>query len=187
MHWLTLLTKALARPFYWWVVVAPWEQGLRVRLGKTAKALHPGWHFKIPFFDRVYVQSVRSRTMSRQNATATTKDGKSVVFSLAIHFAVADIKQLFDSLSTPEATLAAKATAVAATHISEHERADISTTSLGQEITSNLGMDGVGLSDIVVEVFMLADVRAYRFISAEYSESASLKNFEAEGGCGLRQ
>ena len=64
MEWLSTIVRSLWRPFQWWVVVAQWELGLRIRLGKKTKALNPGIHFRIPFLDRIYIQSARLRTIS---------------------------------------------------------------------------------------------------------------------------
>lgn len=49
------------RQFQIWVVVAPWEQAVRVRLGKHLSVLNAGVHLKLPFADLVYLQSVRLR------------------------------------------------------------------------------------------------------------------------------
>jgi len=41
-----------------WVIVQPWEQGLRVRLGKHIKLVNGGLYFKIPYIDSYYIQSI---------------------------------------------------------------------------------------------------------------------------------
>lgn len=32
-----------------WIVIAPWEVGVRIRLGRKAVALGPGLHLRIPW------------------------------------------------------------------------------------------------------------------------------------------
>lgn len=44
-----------------WVVIAPWEIGVRVRLGKTAVAMRPGLHPRIPFVDVITLVNTRLR------------------------------------------------------------------------------------------------------------------------------
>ena len=56
------LFAQLSNVLTWVVVVAPWEQALRIRWGKTATLLKGGVYLRIPFIDRIYRQSVRKRT-----------------------------------------------------------------------------------------------------------------------------
>src|SRR5467141_2687015 len=102
MEWLATLLRAFAQPFQWWIVIAPWEQGLRVRIGKIAAELGPGIHFRIPFFDRIYVQSIRLRTIMRSNQTVSSFDGHPLALSFSIDFSITNLREMFDTLSSPE-------------------------------------------------------------------------------------
>jgi len=44
-----------------WIVIAPWEIGVRVRLGRNADAMQPGFHFRIPFVDVITLVNTRLR------------------------------------------------------------------------------------------------------------------------------
>lgn len=55
------ILRSFWRCFIWWVVIQPWEQGIRVRLGKKRVRLEPGIHFRIPYLDAVFKQSNRLR------------------------------------------------------------------------------------------------------------------------------
>jgi regulator of protease activity HflC (stomatin/prohibitin superfamily) len=60
-----------------WIVVPPWDQGVRVRLGKNATRLGPGFHLRVPFVDDVTLVNTRLRIHSTpqvtlQNGSATT-------------------------------------------------------------------------------------------------------------------
>lgn len=44
-----------------WIVIAPWEIGVRIRLGKQATALVPGVHFRVPFVDAITLVNTRLR------------------------------------------------------------------------------------------------------------------------------
>ena len=57
-----------------WIVVAPWEVGIRVRIGKHARALQPGPHFRIPFLDRITVVNTRLRVLT--SPPVTIQNGK---------------------------------------------------------------------------------------------------------------
>src|SRR6267143_1793761 len=122
MEWLTTLLRAFAQPFQWWIVVAPWERGLRIRLGKAAAELAPGIHWRIPFLDRIYLQSVRTRTITETYQTISSQDGCTLVLSIAIDFVITDLRQMFDTLSSPEATLKCRATAAIAEFVALRNR-----------------------------------------------------------------
>ena len=59
----------------WWIVVAPWEIAIRVRLGKTATSLLPGFHFRIPFLDEIHIVNTRTRIV-RTPVTTLASDNK---------------------------------------------------------------------------------------------------------------
>lgn len=66
------LLQALSRFFSsWkcWVVVAPWEIGVRVRLGHISKGLGPGPHFRIPLLDQVTLVNTRLRISTAPSVT----------------------------------------------------------------------------------------------------------------------
>ncbi len=44
-----------------WIVIAPWEIGVRIRLGKNAVSLKPGLHWRIPFLDAITLVNTRLR------------------------------------------------------------------------------------------------------------------------------
>src|SRR3990167_9601576 len=117
MEWLTTIIKSLARPFQWWVVIAEWESGLLVRLGKNSRVLAPGIHLRIPFLDRIYVQSIRLRTISFSGMQCVTKDGKTAVVGASISFSVSNVKDLYDSCSTPEYTLETQIQQIGRAHV----------------------------------------------------------------------
>ena len=55
------LLRTATEIFRWWVIVQPWESCLRVRLGRHVALLAPGVHWRIPYVDQAYRQSVRLR------------------------------------------------------------------------------------------------------------------------------
>lgn len=44
-----------------WIVVASWEVGVRIRLGKNAVAMRPGLHLRLPFIDVIVLVNTRLR------------------------------------------------------------------------------------------------------------------------------
>ena len=88
-----------------WVIVQPWETGLRVRNGKKIKKLYPGLYFRLPYFDSVYIQEKRLRIISLPIQTVTTKDLQTVTLNGAVGYAITDIKTLYQTLFHPETTI----------------------------------------------------------------------------------
>lgn len=171
----TAVLRAMSKPLKWWVVIAEWEQGIRIRLGKNSTLLSPGIHFRIPWLDRIYVQSDRLRTMTNSGITCRSRDNKTVVFGLAMHFAIANVKQLYMTLDDPEQTIRAYAIDQALKFIEVSNAADITTGALEKAVTfCDDRVAGWGLRDLSFTVTTMAVVRAYRLLSHEHESSSGL-------------
>src|SRR5688572_22622520 len=110
--------------FIWWTVIQPWEQGIRVRLGKKRVPLAPGIHFKIPYADHVYIQTTRRRYSNFGPCTATSRDGQTITLAGAVGFTIADLDKLYDKLQNPEDALHAITTGTVAGYVAAHDIAD---------------------------------------------------------------
>lgn len=166
--WLTTIFHAMSQPLKWWVVVAPWEQGIRVRLGKEALKLDPGLHFRIPFLDRIYVQSIRLRIITSGIRTFSTSDNKVVNVNLGIRFAVRDIKQLYSTIADPEKTLLNHISSLAAKYVFKTSGKDLSPKDLQDYIDTSMVDDNWGLCDVSAHVIDFAITRTYRLIGNDY-------------------
>lgn len=172
--------QSLTKPFKWWVVIAEWEQGVRVRLGKNTTHLMPGIHLRIPWLDRVYVQSARLRTITVTGITCRTQDGKTAIISLATHFTVANMLQLYQRLSSPETTLEAMAIEQVISYVEQRSSGEIK----ANEISSSLSVDleDCGLSDVSFAVTSFTCCRAFRLISNDYSTSSGMGSIDHDYG-----
>ena len=164
MEWLDTLLQSVGKPFKWWVVIAPWEQGLRVRLGKKSRKLLPGIHFVIPFFDRVYRIGTRLRLVSEGGQTLTSLDGKIVTLSLAVQYAIVDIQKLFNTVTRPESTLLSRTQVVVSDLISKTNANEISCQSINEHLEGALPGEEWGLGQVRGFVTTFAFVRTYRFL-----------------------
>lgn len=169
MEWLSTLLQAFARPFTWWVVVASWEQGLRVRLGKQTKLLRPGVHLRIPFLDRIYVQSTRLRVVSCQGQSFSAGDGRTVTVSLSVRYAVRDIVLMYEAASAPEAVLLFEACRAASSYVSGRGSHDVSSEGLREFMSraTSAAADALGLRDVAVTITSFCVVRTLRLITGE--------------------
>ena len=167
MQWLTSVLQSAIKPLKWWLVVAAWEQGLRVRLGKTTKRLDPGFHWRIPFLDRAYVQSVRLRVAHASNQSISTKDGVVVTFGLALQYQVCDVVKLYQAVAAVEGVLLYAAVSKAARLISTVESAALDPEKLEQGINAEMPGEEYGLEKVQVSVTTFCTARCYRMITGD--------------------
>lgn len=165
MEWLNTLIERLSDLFRWWVVIAPWERGLRIRCGKHVRAFDAGIHLRIPIIDRFYIQSVRLRTVDTQTQTVTTKDGHALTFSGVIQYGIRDLRQLYDTLHQPDDTIIDIASALASQYVSERERGDVSPARLAEYVNARVDLTAHGLVGGEFRVVDFAFVRTYRLLN----------------------
>jgi regulator of protease activity HflC (stomatin/prohibitin superfamily) len=151
-----------------WVSVTPWEQAIRVRVGKHVRLLNPGLHWKFPILDVVYLQSTRLRVSSfgggRQ--TLSTTDGKNVTLCGSIAYSIHDIERLYRVLHHAEDSLQCIARGRIAEFITSHKLAECGPEDLTRIIGSALSAEFTeyGLSDVALYLSDYALVRTYRII-----------------------
>lgn len=184
MEWLTTIVRGLWRPLQWWVVVAQWELGLRIRLGKKIKPLNPGIHFRVPFLDRIYIQSARLRTISFTGMQCLTKDGKTAVVSAAISFLIRDIVKLYDSVSTVEHTLETMVIShliqkLAVLNSTEIRMSDLEFQSIEPELW--------GLAEVRVNIISFTICKTYRLITTDYRTGSNVWNLDDQMNNGERK
>ena len=65
-EWLQAIFNFFGR-FRVFYIVMPWEQAIRARLGSRVKLIGSGFHWKLPFLDRVFTQNIRLHVVSSWN------------------------------------------------------------------------------------------------------------------------
>lgn len=175
MNWLTPILSAFSKPLKWWVIVAPWERGLRVRLGRKDVLLEPGPHFRIPFVDRIYVQSIRLRAISDMNQDLTTRDGKPLTVSYAIEFSIGDLRRVYETFTDPEAVLLARAGALAVSWAEQTPMAEATPSALLVALQGLGSWEDRGLQGVTPRVIGFARAKPYRILSTDYRNVTGLK------------
>lgn len=163
----------------WWIIVTPWEKGIIVRFGKKVKSLSAGIHFKIPMFDKVYIQTVRSRNVASPIQTVTTKDGTVISISLIIQYSVSDIYKLYNTLYHPEMTIQNMVMGCASDYISKEEFKNCSVEKIMNNIKLVSLIDfGVQLEQVSIATY--AVVKTFRLIqdSSYIHEGYKLDDFK---------
>lgn len=88
-----------------WVIVQPWENGLRVRNGKKVKKLKGGIFFRLPYFDSIYIQEIRLRVTETPMQTLTSSDNQTITLNSSFGYVITDLEKLYNTLYQPEKTL----------------------------------------------------------------------------------
>lgn len=153
----------------WFVVVAPWEQAIRVRLGKHTTKLHAGIYLRIPFVDRVFKQSIRRRLSIIRAQTLTTADGKVITCAGALGFAIGDLEKLYDTLESPNDTLENEVAAIISRFIGGAPLKDCTSPKLEEYVRENLDLTRYGLIGQEFYTTSFATAKTYRFVTGDMS------------------
>jgi len=92
-------------PWNWYVKVLPWEQGLRIFVGKYTKLLEPGIHWRVPVLHDTFVQSTRRRVSNCDTQTVQTLDGENLTSAGTVDYRIVDLKKLYYNLHLAEDTI----------------------------------------------------------------------------------
>lgn len=156
------------------IIVQPWESGLRVRNGKTIKKLIPGIYFRIPYFDSVFIQENRLRVTSIHIQTLTSKDLKTITISGAVGYIINDIEKLYQTLFHPEMTIINIAMSEVAAFIFKNSSDDIDPEKIEEAVISKLNGNDYGLTFSYFKITNFAIVRTYRLIQDQSWTSEGL-------------
>lgn len=149
---LKLIIDAIVQFFTWIVVVTPWEQALRVRLGKRVRLLEAGIYFKIPFVDRVYRQSVRRRMCLISPQTLSTPDGATLTISAYVGYRIENIKTLYFSLHDAGATIEADIASLVSKYITSNSLVDCTPENISTFVLKENTLSVYGLVEVEISI-----------------------------------
>ena len=152
-----------------WVIVQPWEQGLRVRAGKKKKLLYPGIYFRIPYLDAVYVQEVRLRMISLSIQTITTADGQTLTINSSLGYLIEDIEKMYDTLFHPEGTISDMAMSETSSYVFSNKLADINPSEIEKAVLEKLSAQDYGIKFKYFRLTNFAAVKTFRLIQDHQS------------------
>lgn len=147
-----------------WVIVAPWEVAIRIRLGKFTKMLSAGIHFRFPYFDEFMIVNTRVRIATTTMQTITTKDGRAVSLAASIGFRLTDPLASFKRLSEPTATISAYATTLLTEYVLDKTLSEVSIGDLRKSILDGLRIFGSGMEFEFVSITDFAVVKTFRLL-----------------------
>lgn len=164
MNYIGQIIEFIQRFFIWWVSIMPWERAVHVRLGKRMKVLEEGVHLRVPFIDRVYVQTTRLRVMQGPPQTVTTRDGKTITIVIAMGYSITDIIKLYTTLFHAEQTLCNIMQSQVADSIALMDAKELRASRVEEELVGMLDKQDYGLKFEYCKVVSLAQVRVLRLI-----------------------
>ena len=158
-----------------WVIVQPWEEGIRVRRGKTIKRLKGGIYFRIPYIDSVYIQEVRLRISTLPVQTLSTKDLKTITLGGAIGYKIVDVEKLYDTLYLPEATVDNLVMSEVSSYIFNKNCEDINPKKLEEGVLNNLDIEENGIKIEYFKLNNFAVTKTLRLIQDRTWSNTSFK------------
>lgn len=147
-----------------WVIVQPWQSGIRVRNGKYVKTLEGGIYFRIPYFDSVYIQEKRLRVILLPIQNLTSKDLKTVTINGSIGYSITNLERLYETLYHPETTISNMAMSAMSDFVFKNNMQDIDPDKIGRAVLNSLNADDYGIKFDYFKITSFAVVRTFRLI-----------------------
>lgn len=162
------LIQWLSKLFQWWVIVMPWEAGLRIRFGRKIKLLNEGVFVKFPIIDAVFIQTTRLRVMGCPIQTVSTKDGKTLSISVSVGYCIEDIRLLYQTLYHPEMTITNLVLGNISEYVAHNKIEDCTPDKIKESVTEILKDNPYGLGQLSVNILGYAVVKTYRLIQDQH-------------------
>ena len=167
MDWLQTIASNIGNLFKWWFLVLPWEQAVRVRLGKHIVVLEQGIHLRIPYVDKTFVQNTRKRMAPIPAQTLTTLDYKIVTISGSLRYEVCDALKLLTSLHQPEDTICQEVEAMITEFVIHNKLEDCTGKALDEYVIEKLDLSSYGLKGYNFFLTNFAVVQTFRVIGGD--------------------
>lgn len=174
MNGLKEFIEWILNSFKIWIIIQPWESGLRVRFGKHMKILHKGVYLRIPYFDSIYIQETRLRIVQMSIQTLTTKDLKTVTIEGCVGYTIEDLQKLYNTLYQPESTITNIVKSSLSEFISMNDLDGIHPASIEENIFKKLNFEQNGICIKYFKLQNFAIVKTFRLIQDQSWQSNSL-------------
>lgn len=149
-----------------WAVIEPWEQGVRVRFGKHIKAVGPGVHFQIPFFDAFHARDIKPRVINLPNQTVRTSDKRVLTVSAAMAYHIMDILKTYIEVFDHEESLINLAMGLVAKFVASHPAEECTVETMQVDVVKELRREAKKWGIEVNHLYMtdLAEVKVLRLL-----------------------
>lgn len=162
MEWIRQIWNEISNLFKWWVIILPWEKGLRIRLGKKTKTLNPGIHLRIPYIDSCYKQSTKLYFVSLSMQTLTNKTGQTITLSMNVGYSIKDIEKVYNSVGELQTAISGNVQGMVAKII--HDSNECSPSIIEEQCKTALTSKDWGIEINEIKVISFALVKTFRLI-----------------------
>jgi regulator of protease activity HflC (stomatin/prohibitin superfamily) len=142
----------------------PWEQGVRVTLGKRLLLLHEGIYLKLPLIHTIFLQEKRLRVINLPIQTVSSKDGHALTISCSVGYSINDIVKLYNTLYQPDMTIGNIIASKVAEYITSNRLSDCTTRGIEDAIDFSIKGTDYGLKYEYIKVINFASVKTFRLI-----------------------
>jgi hypothetical protein len=165
MNMLQQLITFIKSLFVWWFIVDPWQGAVRVRFGKNPTLFKAGVHFRIPYFDEVFIQNTRRRVSSIPIQTLTSSDRKCLTLHGSLGYSIADVMKLQSTLHNAEQSVQQEIAGLMARYVATHTAEECTPSVITDYVVANQKLERYGLGD--VDFFLtgyVSDLPTFRLI-----------------------
>ncbi len=167
MNGLIEFIRRFAEIFIWWTIIQPWEGAIRVRFGRWVQTLVPGIHFRVPYVDSVFRQTMRLRFCMMGVQTLSTTDGKTITLAASVGYCIADIWKLYNTLHHAEETIRQLAMGEIARFIQTRKVVECNPEAIETAISKTLNFDDYGIAFDSIRLIDFAIVKTFRLIQEQ--------------------
>lgn len=167
MGFLSDLFREIKGLLTWYVIITPWETGLRVRRGKNVTTLKAGIHWSFPIVDQVYRQSIRMRICDLPTQTLTTIDGHTLTIKGMLGYEIKNMRKLYDKLQHADDAVSNLVSGHIATFVATRNKGDFTLLDIERVVLEQLDFSQYGLGNIKLRITDFAYIRALRLIMGE--------------------
>jgi regulator of protease activity HflC (stomatin/prohibitin superfamily) len=164
MEWLKQIWEQLSSLLRWWVIILPWEQGIKVWLGKKQTLLKAGIYFRVPYFHTVYVQPCRINFINLSPQTLTTKSGDTVTIGMIVGYSIRDVSKLYNSVNEVQGAICGFIQGNVSSFVSSSTTDDSRPNNIEDHVKDKLTSTDWGLDVSEIRVTNYAIVKTYRLI-----------------------
>jgi hypothetical protein len=178
------LLQILRNVFTWFVVVTPWERGVRVRFGRVVHELGPGIHLRVPFFDQCYKQSVRRRSTVIPSMTLTTSDGVTLTIGGFLWYQIDSVYTLYNTLHDAQETIESEAASIISGFVVANTHEQCRGETVAAHVNNTMDFARYGISGAEFAVGTHAAHRTLRLITGpprEWSNNELLSTAQMIG------
>ena len=161
-------------------IVNIWENALHLRFGKFHDIKGPGLHFKIPFFDSTWHQTIVTQSIHLHPQSITSADYKNIVVRAIVRYDICDTFLFLTKLAHPTDVLVDTTGAMIREIIEERNWDDL--VDVENELTEKIGakLNQWGINVERVTLTDLAEIDSIRLINdtADKNSAIVLQNLE---------